>query len=911
MGFFSGIGKFFKKVGSVISGAFDTVSGFFKAPEPEVQEQSNRIAGVKVNKDSANEPVPVIYGKRRVGGIVVLKDVSGPSNEFLWIVLCICEGEIDGYEDTEIDGVPITDARFSGKVVVADYLGTDTQTADAALVASTVPWTTFHRGRSIAYRVFQLTHDPGAFPRGANTQFTQVVRGLKALDSRTSTTEFTENNAVCTRDYLTNTRFGDGMDPSALPDAEWETAADACDQLVTPFPGAPTQKLFTCAAVLDTSRTVPQNIGEMLSGFLGLIPYSEGLYKVLVAGVKSSDMSLTEDDFLGGFKFDGGSKSTRFNRVVATFSNKALDHESDEVQWPEAGSALETALLDADNGFENVKRISLPTTDDFYIARHICRVKLNESRNSGRISFPAVRRLLELDAGDVIDITHSRPGWAGKLFRCTELSISRNRPVRVTGKVHDDTDYGFETGTEFIQPSSTDLSDPSSPGAPANLVLDSGTAQLLSQGDGTQVSRIKAAWVLPLDAFVTDIVVQIKKSSDPESAYSGGPLGLVTQRHFANVEDGVAYDVRAWSINTIGAVSATVEAANHVVIGKSAEPADYTNFTIAGDELTFGPDNTEADFDGAEIRFHFGDNTSFGDANQLHTGRLIASPFTMAVRPPGPVTIMIKAFDRTGNESVSAAVIKTDLGDAPVANVVQAFDQKGLTWPGALTDGVIDGSNNLAADIADSDLMWDANPAKAMWTVDSADMWAVTTYDSMVYEATVTVAAAGLGSEMTLDSTIDGNAIKIEYRPESPAAMWTADTEPMWTADGNPMWTVPPAYETWPGSVTVANDIYNFRVTTGFGTTQGLVSKMTVTVDLPDLDEGLGDVSISAAGTRLALTKTFDTIQVVNLTLQDDGGDAVTLRTIDKNAVSGPLIKAFDDADVATTALIDAFVQGY
>ena len=55
----------------------------------------------------------------------------------------------------------------------------------------------------------------------------------------------------------------------------------------------------------------------------------------------------------------------------------------------------------------------------------------------------------------------------------------------------------------------------------------------------------------------------------------------------------------------------------------------------------------------------------------------------------------------------------------------------------------------------------------------------------------------------------------------------------------------------------------------------------------------------------------YKKIKNVNLTLQDDGGSAVTLNIVDKNEVLGPLIYAEDKDRNKTVATIDARIQGY
>jgi hypothetical protein len=54
----------------------------------------------------------------------------------------------------------------------------------------------------------------------------------------------------------------------------------------------------------------------------------------------------------------------------------------------------------------------------------------------------------------------------------------------------------------------------------------------------------------------------------------------------------------------------------------------------------------------------------------------------------GQITLMIKALDTSGNESVNAAIIVTDLGDPLVDNVLLSWPQA-PGWLGTITNGVV------------------------------------------------------------------------------------------------------------------------------------------------------------------------------------------------------------------------------
>ena len=60
------------------------------------------------NQQGSTNPLPVIYGERRVGGTPIFYHVSGEDNEFLHIVYAIAEGEISGVKQVYLNNDPLT-----------------------------------------------------------------------------------------------------------------------------------------------------------------------------------------------------------------------------------------------------------------------------------------------------------------------------------------------------------------------------------------------------------------------------------------------------------------------------------------------------------------------------------------------------------------------------------------------------------------------------------------------------------------------------------------------------------------------------------------------------------------------------------------------------------------------------------
>ena len=73
-------------------------------PQPEIPEFGETDfdsfeKGILLNKQSNDANIPVVYGERLLGGTRVFLETSGTDNEFLYMALVLCEGEINSIEE--------------------------------------------------------------------------------------------------------------------------------------------------------------------------------------------------------------------------------------------------------------------------------------------------------------------------------------------------------------------------------------------------------------------------------------------------------------------------------------------------------------------------------------------------------------------------------------------------------------------------------------------------------------------------------------------------------------------------------------------------------------------------------------------------------------------------------------------
>lgn len=338
-------------------------------------------------------------------------------------------------------------------------------------------------------------------------------------------------------------------------------------------------------------------------------------------------------------------------------------------------------------------------------------------------------------------------------------------------------------------------------------------------------------------------------------------------------------------------------------------PDNIPWFFLQGNILSWGV-VTNADLAGYVIRYHYGLNTSWGDANPLHDGILTQSPYAPSSLPQGQITLLVCAIDKTGNFSAAPAIIKTAFGNAIIANVVETVDFQALGYPGTIVGGSVSGGSIIANSIANFygagiSNFYNASPSLPFYN----NYFSMMQYETVMFQPS----KAAISSNMTLNSNLVGDILSIEYRPSGMGAFYDPVGTDVFYGVGAANFYPggQGVYQPWPGQIVVKNINYQFRFTAGQSANQGILSTCNEVIDVPDVLEKLNGVVISNTGTRLPIAKTYTSIANVQLTLEADGGTAFKPEIVDKNNTLGPLIKCRDASGVLVSGTVDAIVQGY
>jgi len=339
---------------------------------------------------------------------------------------------------------------------------------------------------------------------------------------------------------------------------------------------------------------------------------------------------------------------------------------------------------------------------------------------------------------------------------------------------------------------------------------------------------------------------------------------------------------------------------SYTVVGVSAPPPDVTLFTINNSVLNWSAVDV-VDLAGYKIRFQYGQNTWWPTASDLHDGLITEMPYSLVRRPSGLCTLLIKAVDTSGNESVNAATITLNLGDTLVDNILLDWPQH-TAWLGTKTNCTVSGGW-LVAD--GTDTFYGADNA-AFYDADSVSFYGAASCLPSVYQFSLVPTAAGL---LKLQHDIVATSYTIEYLRGNQSPFYGVDADFFYGADTDPFYGQASSWLPWPGELeTTSSEIFEFRISMAGGLGQDAIKTLSAVLDVPDINISLNDVVINIAGTYLPLGQTVNVIKNIQLTIQDDGNLGVSARILDKQTA---FVQVIDKNGNAHQGLVDAVIQAY
>ena len=396
---------------------------------------------------------------------------------------------------------------WDNKIRIRKHLG-DQTTADAELVSETSATSSFV-GNGIAYLYVRYEYDQDVFANGLPL-VTAKIQGKKVLDPRTGTTAYSNNAALCMRDFITSPY---GLNDSAIDDVSFSVAANESDENVALAAGG-SEKRYTINGIVKASSPIGKVLGDMSTACAGTLFWGSGYWKLKVGAYSSPVKTLTLDDLRGPISMKTRtSMRDSFNGVSGTFNDAEQDFIT--ADYPPIQSDTFKA---EDGGDELMLDLPLPFTTSASAAQRLAKLTLYRAREQISISADFGLNAFDLEVGDIIAFDNDRYGFDGKEFEVMGWRFESNQDagdLRVNLALQETSASAFSWSAEETALISNNTTLPSykSVAAPSNLTL---TSTAVLNDDGITIPAIKATWDVSANAFVQYYEIQYKRLGGEE-----------------------------------------------------------------------------------------------------------------------------------------------------------------------------------------------------------------------------------------------------------------------------------------------------------------------------------------------------------------------------------------------------------
>lgn len=392
----------------------------------------NISRGYTINELGPALPHQIIYGETEVGGAVfyqTLTDNSPDVNDLYHMMIAFAGHEIQSFEAIYLDEDEVTldgsgwvtaPSRWAGSYVrIKQHLGSPTQTADSDAVSEITEWTTAHRAQGIAYLYCRFEYNTEKFVNGVPTVRARI-KGRKVYDPRTATTAWSDNPALCVRDYLTSD-IGLGQLDDEIDDDLVETAADVCEETVS------SADRYTCNGSFLLDSRPEDVLRNLMSSMGGTIWYANGKWGIQAAKYVAPEFSFDEDDLRGDVRISTKhSRRDNFNVMTGVYRGPETEYQEGDFT-----PVTDAAYVTEDGGVESYGDLPLFFTDTDVMAQRIAGIALRRNREQLTVSAQFGFKAMSVRVGDIVNFSYEYMGWVDKEFEVVDWKFGFDKDLNI------------------------------------------------------------------------------------------------------------------------------------------------------------------------------------------------------------------------------------------------------------------------------------------------------------------------------------------------------------------------------------------------------------------------------------------------------------------------------------------------
>lgn len=368
----------------------------------------------------------IVYGKRRVGGLLVFFHASQSGDDFYryFVIACAghrCQGVVDfmlGDEVVTVDGSGmVTTGKYADAAWLWFQRGLASETANATFISECGGnWTADHKGNGIAaiYAKFKMTD---AVVQAGMPNVTAIIEGRDEIyDYRDGVTKYTANGALAFYDWLQMAREegGFGAASDEIPDDDFIAAqANVCEEEPAGETGF---ERYQINGVIQTGAPPNEIRDVMIVNMAGSYTYSGGKHLMRPGYYVPVSVTLKEDDLAAPIQVSPFTAAdAAANEVHGTFINPEDGYQ---------GAALATQTLDA--APLDVRQIDVDLAFTTYRGQgeRILRIMLNRAQAEKTVIWPMNIVGLGVKALDTVAINATRYGLSNYAWQVTNWAMA-------------------------------------------------------------------------------------------------------------------------------------------------------------------------------------------------------------------------------------------------------------------------------------------------------------------------------------------------------------------------------------------------------------------------------------------------------------------------------------------------------
>jgi hypothetical protein len=434
---------------------------------------------------ATDNKLPVVYGEAWVGGTIIDLSIS-ENNQELYYVLALAEvtgngtdtitfGDAywggkkvtfraDGYTVASLtdESSGVVDDTVDGKMQFYFYNNgsfnptNSTQSAVSVMQTSGLiyTWDNTKEMTNTAFVIIHLTYSQ-----------TANIRGIE--QTRFQLTNSRSNTGDVFYDYLTNEVYGGAIPVGQIDTTSLTALTNYSNQTFTytnSSGGTSTQPRFKFNGVIDTNRSIMDNLQDMASCCDCLLKYNEITAKwgvIVQQPTYTVAMDLNDTNMVSAISISPIDLAGSYNIVECKFPDNSVQDTFNTATFDLAEIA--PSLL-FPNEPVNKMSISLPLVNNDVQAQYVATRLLKSAREDLQLQVNINYVGLQLEAGDIVTVTNSNYGWTAKPFRINKIVEQFANDGAVIAKLtlteFNSTVYDDVSITQFQTAPNTGISDP-------------------------------------------------------------------------------------------------------------------------------------------------------------------------------------------------------------------------------------------------------------------------------------------------------------------------------------------------------------------------------------------------------------------------------------------------------------------